>query len=466
MEINALIKQGEGYALEFKEQISDNISKDICAFANANGGKILLGVDDDGRIKDLRDDNKKRSKIQDYARNICPALVVNVEKIGDILVVAVPEGKDKPYSVNGRFFMRQGANSQQLDRDEIRDLFRQERKLLFDERPNHKFDLDKDLNNSRFDDFLGKARISPVLGKRDVLENMQLLEEGYLRNAGVLLFCKDVKRFFLNGTINCFLYQGKDKYKILDNKEFCRDIYSNYEDAMNFLKSKLNTEFIIKGGPREEKLELPENALREALLNSLVHRDYFVNSSIHVNVYRDRVEIVNAGGLIGDVKVEDLYGKSISRNPLLFGLLQRMELVEKAGSGLLRIRDEMNKYGLDGPLILADKNFFTIRFERPDLQDRSLQEREGGQKSGQKTRVKSSEKMLSDEIKRFGEKFGESGQKSVEKVSDEEINGLGERLGERLGEKWTGKHLTKRQVVILLLIKKDKYVPITELARI
>ena len=87
------------------------------------------------------------------------------------------------------------------------------------------------------------------------------------------------------------------------------------------------------------------------------------------------MEIVNPGGLVGNLTVDDLYGTSIPRNPLLFGLLQRMEIVERAGSGLVRIRNALEEYNLPGPEIKANKDFFKIIFMRPDLQERSIQEK-------------------------------------------------------------------------------------------
>jgi ATP-dependent DNA helicase RecG len=271
--------------------------------------------------------------------------------------------------------MRYGTNSQQLNRDEIRNFFREESLVNFDEKINKDFNLLKDFDENKFKYFLKIAGISDVIKKEKVLENLGLLKDGYIRNAGVLLFCSKVTRFFLNATIGCFLYMGYDKYKILDKKEFDEDILTNYHNGIRYLKLHLNTEFIIKGGPREEKLELPEDALREAVLNAIAHRDYFSTANIHINIFKDRVEIINPGGLIGNLTIKDIYERSIPRNPLLFTLMERMELVEKAGSGLVRIEKAMRDYVLERPVIQADKNWFQITFKRPDLQESTFEDR-------------------------------------------------------------------------------------------
>ncbi len=393
-DLNFLIGQGEGYNLEFKESFSAGISKEICAFANTNGGKILLGVTDKGTIKGIGDTNPLRSRIQDLARNMDPSLniIVDANDVGNVVIIDVPEGKSKPYSAGGKFFMRYGANSQQLTSDEIRAFFQKEGLLLFDEKPNMVFNVGRDLDGERFKHFLERAKISRVLENEDILENLCLLEGGNLKNAGVLMFCRKVAKFIPQATITCVLYQGNSKYKILDRKEYDEDLYSNFFNANNYVQSKLNTEFIIKGGPREEKLELPEEALREALLNAIAHRDYFVRgANILVEIFSDRVEITNPGGLVNGLTMDDLGKRSLSRNNLLFGLMQRMDLIEKVGSGILRMRNAMNEYGLKGPRFDVNDNWFTIIYDRPvDMWS------EGSQKSSQKVFTLLEEKILTE----------------------------------------------------------------------
>ncbi len=111
---------------------------------------------------------------------------------------------------------------------------------------------------------------------------------------------------------------------------------------MTYLQSHLNTEFIIRGGPREEVLELPEEALREAVIKALAHRDYRSTAHVQINICQDRVEFVNGGGLVSGLNEEDLGTVSLPRNPMLFSLLHRMQLVEYIGTGFRRIREAMS----------------------------------------------------------------------------------------------------------------------------
>lgn len=390
-----IISEGEGYNTEFKESYSSELAKEICAFANALGGRILIGILDNHQIRGIQIPNRLKSQIHDLTRNFDPKLSVSLESFDNVLIINVPEGKNKPYSANGKFYVRQGANSQQLTRDEIREFFQKEGKISFDEKLNEKFNLHTDFNKESFSIFLEKSKISPLLGKEEILKNLELLENKRLKNAGILLFCSRVTRFFLNAQVTCALFLGTDKVNILDKKEFDRDLYSNYINVLKYIKSKLNTEYLIKtAGPREEKLELPEDALREALLNAIVHRNYFSDAEIQVYIFKDKLEIVNPGGLVPGIKMSDLGKKSLSRNKLLFGLLSRMSLVEKAGTGILRIRNAMKEYKLDIPKIETDENWFTITFKRPDLQKESYEQRFYGKIGDQKSDQKSDQKII------------------------------------------------------------------------
>src|SRR3989338_6681720 len=153
-ELLSLIKTGEGYSLEFKESIPSDLGKHICAFANSSGGKIVLGVKDDGSIIGYRLGNADSSRIQDTARNMDPQFQVSVEKVDNLAVIHVPEGENKPYSSAGHFYLRTGSNSQQMSRDEIRNFFQRERLVRFDEKPNKDFDFSNDFDKHKFKNYL------------------------------------------------------------------------------------------------------------------------------------------------------------------------------------------------------------------------------------------------------------------------------------------------------------------------
>ncbi len=249
-------------------------------------------------------------------------------------------------------------------------------------------------------------------------------------------------------TIMCVLFRGKDKVKILDSKEFAEDLYNNYQKAFQFVSSKLNTEYIIKGRPREEVLELPEDALREALLNAIAHRNYFTTAHIQINIFADKVEVVNPGGLVSGMKYLDLGKRSMPRNFLLFGLLQRMDLIEKAGTGILRMKKAMERYLLPEPKIEADENWFTITFQRPDLQKMTIQERLEGPRKKVLDRVlekvtENQKKILQQmaqnpriSSRELGEIIGISDRKVRENIRKLKEKDLVKRVGSAKGGHW------------------------------
>ena len=338
-----LIKSGEGYTIELKEKLNSDIGKTFCAFANASGGKIIIGVKDNNEIIGAKLSNLDSSKIQDIARNMDPSSNVNVEVVDNLIVIHVPNGKNKPHTVQGHFYLRMGANSQQLKRDEIRTFFQKENQLFFDINTNNNFKFKSDFDNSKFLRFLEKSKISKDLPRTHVLKNLNLMTDDKITNAGVLFFCNKITPFFLNSSIVCVLYKGIERVDILDKKEFDEDFISNYYGVYNYVLSKLNTNFIIEGKERINKFELSEEALREAIINAMAHRNYFSQGHVQIDIFLDRVEISNPGNLLFDKKE---FGKiSLARNPIIMDLSYRLNLVEKVGSGINRMKKLCSDYG-------------------------------------------------------------------------------------------------------------------------
>ena len=218
--IKDLIKTGEGIKLEFKEGfIISSLGREICAFANESGGKIILGVSDDGKIKGFNLTNSQSSQLQTIARTIEPTLNIEIKKEDNLVVIDIPEGKNKPYSYAGQYYLRVGANSQKLSRDELREFFREEGLITFDEKINKEFNLEKDFDGESFKEFLKLADITDSLDKMDLLRNINLAKENYLTNTGVLMFSKDIKKYFIQADVTCVLFEGTS-VNIIDKKNF------------------------------------------------------------------------------------------------------------------------------------------------------------------------------------------------------------------------------------------------------
>ncbi len=364
-EFDFLLSKGEDYKTEFKENLS-GIDKDIVAFANTDGGVILVGVTDTGKVKGFALSNKHKAEIQAVARNCDPAIRIELSEQDNVTSIIVPESTTKPHKCSAGFYLRNGATSQKLTVGEIRELFNRQGQLFYEEMIRKEFTI-QDFDHAKFDEFLKKANISKTLPEQELLTNLGLTtENGYFKNAAILLFGKNIERFIPQGMITCVLYKGKDKVFIIDRKDYKNDIISNYNEAMAFLYRHLKLRYEIKGfGPRKEILELPQEALKEAVINAVCHRDYSEKGAvIQIDIFDDRVEISNPGGLI--FKEADFGKKSVSRNPLLFGLLQRIELVEHVGSGISRIRKAAKEAGIPEPKF-EFTTFFTITFLKPTV---------------------------------------------------------------------------------------------------
>ncbi len=179
-----LIALGEGFTTEFKRSMPSDLGRELCAFANATGGLILIGVDDGGAVVGVEHHNRLKSQVQSVARSADPPIAVEVASEGDVLRVTVPEQHGKPYAFGGRFYVREGATCQQLSRDEIRDFFFREGLIRLEESPCNAFDPATEVTAARWTEFAGRTGIDAALDPVTVLENLHLLRDGRMTHAG------------------------------------------------------------------------------------------------------------------------------------------------------------------------------------------------------------------------------------------------------------------------------------------
>ena len=181
-DMDILLRDGEGSMLEYKESLSSSLVREMVA--NTAGGKILLGVRDDGTVIGVADNNALRARIQDIARNCDPPVVVRIEQVGKMIVVHVRESDSKPVQCSDGFFWRQGSTTQKLRRAEIRDFFRSEGQIRFDLSPCPRFRYPQDFDREKYTAWL---RLSGITGRprtEDVLVNIEAAE----RAGGALVF--------------------------------------------------------------------------------------------------------------------------------------------------------------------------------------------------------------------------------------------------------------------------------------
>ncbi len=388
-ELNLILKEGEGLTVEFKEKFTPKIDRDMVAMANAKGGHIILGVADDGNVVGESLTNKRKAEIIDIAHKCDPAIEVKVAHIDKAVVITVEEGHEKPYSCSSGYFRRLDAVTQKMTQKEIGLLFKNLPSISFEERICKDLSWD-DISHEKVRIFLKEAGIKvDKFVAQDILISLGLATKDGIKNAGVLFFAKEPRRHIFHCETILASFKGTSGVNIIDRKDVQDDLWTQYQEAMIFLKRHLSVRTEITGMDRKDIYEIPLEALREAVANAIIHRDYSVRgTSIMVEVHEDRVVIKNPGGFPSGMDQSKLGNLSVRRNELIADIFARMHRVERMGSGFKRIRENMDAAHLPFPAIESD-HFFFITFNRPEFKKGSVSE-----KSSEKGSEKSSEKVL------------------------------------------------------------------------
>ena len=368
-ELDFILEQGEGQFIEFKESLDKSAAKEIVAFANAQGGRIFLGITDTGKIKGISLSNRLKSQIYDTAKNCDPSIKVDIDYFENIFIIQIAEGDDKPYSCSHGFYLRIGPNTQKLSRDEIIDFSIAQGKIRFDEQINDSFNFTIDFDEEKLDQYLKMAGLTKNLPLQDILINLKVAKmannELKLNNAGVLFFAKKPEQFFFTSNVVCVEYRTNEKVDILDRKIFDDGIMQNIIQAENYVLKHIDVEFEIKSLRRKEIPQYPKPAYREAIVNAIMHRDYFQKSGdVLVEVFKNKIIVSNPGGLVKWLKEKDFGKYSRPRNQLIASLLSKTEYVEKIGTGINRIRNAMRHAGLPQPIFEYNHTFATILFDK------------------------------------------------------------------------------------------------------
>ncbi|MDO8661657.1 MAG: helix-turn-helix domain-containing protein [Candidatus Omnitrophota bacterium] len=364
--LRLLISEGEGLTVEFKEHYTSRINRDITAFSNTKGGYILLGITDDGRVTGEKLTNKLKAEIIDIARHCEPQISIKrIAQVETIIVIDIEEGMDKPYSCGDGYFRRLDAVTQKMNRREIELLFKQAFKSSFEEQINTEANF-SDIDESKINEFFKEANIHvSSIDTQRILSSLNLCDGEHIKNAGVLFFAKKPRRHILQCEMILAAFKGKNRIHIYDREDVQDDLLTQFNRAITFLEKHLNVRSEIQGVNRRDIYEMPIEALREAVANAIIHRDYSMRgTSSMVEVHEDRVEIRNPGGIPEGLTPRSLINLSVRRNELIADLFARMGKVERIGMGIRRMRDLMKKSGLPYPVIKSG-TFFRIIFRRP-----------------------------------------------------------------------------------------------------
>ena len=369
--LDNIVLLNEGQTIEFKESIS-KLDKEIVAFANSAGGTIYCGISDKGEIVGVNASNASLSQIQDIARNCDPPINLTLKILDKkVIEIKIPESSEKPHQCSSGFYLRIGANSQKLKTTEVKNILSRNQNI-FDSRVNELASFSKDFDQQRYELYCKLSNINLKRNYLDILESLGAVRnttrkkmsknELSFTNTGVLLFTKNPKNFIPESFLTAVRYRGYDKFSIIDRQDFSGNLIEQIEEGLSFAKKNIEVEYEITGsGARGERHRYPLVAVREALVNAMVHRDYsFNNSCVYINIFLDRLEIENPGGIFGNASITEIEGKSIRRNPVLSDLLFRAGYGEKLGSGLARIKESL-KENNNPSYQISSTNFFSIR---------------------------------------------------------------------------------------------------------
>lgn len=378
MDYKKLIANGESKTLELKEIIPshEKVAKTVCAFANTSGGKLVIGVKDNLEIIGLDDVNifeTKDSLISVIYDKISPTIMVDIFTVTIenrlILVIDVSKGPQSPYHIKKtgnkeEVYIRLGATNRKADNETINELHRQSRNISFDEEIDYNYNFEQlNLNplSTRFRKLgidLDESKCTNLgLAKMEV--NKLYPTKGLLILQGVYEHC----------CIKCAKFKGDNMVEFIDKKEYTGNIFSQLENAESFCYNHINVGAKIVGLQRQDIPEVPVEAIREALVNALVHRDYTnFGRDIKVNIFDSYISILSPGSLPPKITYEDIFnGRSEIRNKVVARVMNKLNFIEKWGTGINRILTSCKTKGLKTPEIIEKNDFFEIKLFRPEM---------------------------------------------------------------------------------------------------
>jgi len=339
------MKEAEGETLELKNSLSDfdSILATISAFSNTKGGRILIGVDDDGKVTGIDIGKRTLEEIVNrISQNTNPKTYpeIKIERVQDknIIEIRVSERSDKPVFAMGIAYKRVGRNNVKMDRDEIVSLLRKVYEISYED---VKVASIEDIDSNKVRSFINRvreARSSSIPEDETiVLRNLGLVD-GKARLAAIILFGKNPQALAPWAVVKIGRFLAEDARPVFE-KEIAGDLVEQIEKSYAEVLSLIRKEVKVKGPGREEIYEYPAEAIRELIVNAVAHRDYSIKSPIYIKIFEEKISIENPGGLPRGITVDELKKphSSILRNPKIANVLYNLGYIEKWGIGTLEV---------------------------------------------------------------------------------------------------------------------------------
>ena len=379
------ILKGESEKIEFKENAKTNTYiKTVVAFANGNGGKIVFGVKDNKEIVGVENEFEVMDGIINAISDSCypmivPDISLHTLENKTVILVEIEGGKKKPYYLKSKgmqkgTYIRSGATTRIIEEDYVlKELVLEGENKYFDQQVCHGESV-SDEEIEKFCEWLEKlarknSQNDTEIRKitRNTLLSWKVLEEKNGRifptNAYILLSGKE--NWEVSRKIQCGVFKGETRSIFVDKKEFEGSIIMQLEKAYQYVLEKINLGSDIVGIYRVDKYEIPPKSIREVIANAVIHRSYLEPNDIQVALYDNRLEITSPGMLLSGVNVKRMKeGYSKLRNRAIASVFAYVNIIEKWGSGIPRIMNEIREYGLQEPEFIAFENDFRVNIYR------------------------------------------------------------------------------------------------------
>ncbi len=375
--------------IEYKQSWHDEYLKWVCGFANAHGGTIFIGKDDDGKTVGVADYKKLMDDLPNKIRDVLGIMAeVNLhEENGVYFIELITPPYSVPISLRGNYYYRSGSTKQELKGNALMEFLLRKSGKTWDDVVEPRASL-ADIDEKSIQQFKSDAKKSERLPDDDdlplgdFLDKLRLTENGQLKRAAIVMFGKDPGRFYPNQIVKIGRFGGED-----DDLIFQEVVEGNILRLLRETAEQLNRKFFVKnihfeGFQRIEKGEYPVAAVREVLLNALVHRDY-MSSFIQIRIYDDKFWVWNSGKLPEDISVESLrrVHSSHPRNPLIADICFKGGYIDSWGRGTLKIIKACREAELPEPKIAEEfggilVEIFKDRYTAENLKKLGLNERQ------------------------------------------------------------------------------------------
>lgn len=362
----------ENERIEYKREFIDDIAKEVIAFANTDGGEIYVGVNDDGTPAPLENTDDTYTRITNSVRDSVAPDVTMFTKYSlnnGVIKVNVLEGSSKPYYLKSKglkpsgVYIRQGASSVQASPEQIRRMIKLSDRDSYEEMRS----LEQELTFNTAAETFKKHNIPFSEDKYKALGIVSINDELFT-NLGLII--SDQCRH----TIKAAVFADEENINFVDHREFGGSVFSQIENAFEYIMLNNKNRSVFSGIDRIDIPDYPEAAIREALLNAVVHRDYGFSGSIIININSKCIDIVSIGGLVSGLSEEDIMnGISQPRNRNLAEMFHRLKYIESYGTGIRKIlslySDQENK-----PEITITPNSFRLSLPNRNIGNSAKQD--------------------------------------------------------------------------------------------